>query len=488
MTRRPETDVRLDVEPGAARPAPRPIDRKTFHVALLGDFSGRAARSVPARGRLEPVVVDRDEVDAVLGRFGPVVRAGLGDGENGDAGLEVAFRGLEDFHPDRLVERVPLFRSIREVAAAGGSGSRSRAEPGGGSRPAPVEEMLSGSVLDRIVDADEEPDDGAGTGEGGRPQDPLRAWVDDIVEPHLEESPDPDDARVAARVEELVAEGMRELLRSPGLRRLEALWRGVDWLVRRVDTGPRLTIHLVDATKGGLTGDGDAFGELLRRGAGHQGEPWSVVAAAWEFGPEPDDLVLLRELARRAAGAGAVLLAGGRPALAGLPSLSDAGDRSAWGEPDRLWAAFRREPEARSVGLLLPRFLLRLPYGAETDPCERLELEEIPGAPTTDDFVWGPAVLPLVAMLARAFVLGEKDLVGAFDPEVHGLPLHVYRAGGEPRATPCTEVALTRDDADRLVDAGLMPYAWSRGSDGLRLVRLHSVADPPAGLAGWWRR
>lgn len=477
MTERPESDVRLDVQPGAARPAARPVEERSFHVAVLGDFSGRGGDDDASAGRLDAVAVDRDEVDAVLARFEPAVRIGAGNEDA--AGLEVRFRELDDFHPDRLVDRVPLFRSIREVASSGGSAPEPRRTRDGGGRPAPVEEMLSGSVLDRIVEGDE-----------GAETDPLREWVDDIVRPDLAESPEPGDARLAGRVDALVADAMRELLRSPGFRRLEALWRGVDVLVRRIDTGPRSTIHLVDVARDALAaeGAGAAFQDLLRRGAGPGGEPWSVVAATWDVGSGPDDLVLLREMARRAATSGTVLLAGGDPTLAGLPSLGQAGDRAAWEEPPRLWAAFRREPEAGAVGLAVPRFLLRLPYGEETDPCAGVELEEIPGRPAPDDYLWGAASLPVVVVLARAFDRAGPDLLDALDPDVGGLPLHVHRTGGEARATPCTEVALTRDDADRLLEAGLMPWAWSRGSDGIRLLRLQSVAEPPAGLAGWWRR
>ncbi|HSR41089.1 MAG TPA: type VI secretion system contractile sheath large subunit, partial [Longimicrobiales bacterium] len=282
MSQRPETDVLLDVEPGTARPASRPVEERSFHVALLGDFSGRGGRGSPEG--LEPVAVDRDEVDAVLARFAPTVRVGGG----GDGGVEVRFGSLEDFHPDALVESVPLFRSIREVAG-GGSPRPRRTRPAPDAPAAPVEKILSGSVLDRIVD---EQDD-AGDDGGGGARDPLQGWVDDLVRPHLEGTPDPEEARLASKVEELVAEGMRELLHDRRFRRMEALWRGVDFLVRRVETGARLTLHLVDATAAGLAADPDlgAFREFLRRG--HAGEPWSLVAALWEVDARPEELVLL---------------------------------------------------------------------------------------------------------------------------------------------------------------------------------------------------
>ncbi|MGD2071059.1 MAG: type VI secretion system contractile sheath large subunit [Gemmatimonadota bacterium] len=479
MPKRHQTDIRLDVDPGATRPAPRPIEERNFHVALLADFRGRRGPGSP--GALQAVHVDRDEVDDVLARFAPTIRIG---GAVAEGGVEVSFRELEDFHPDRLLERVPLFRAIREVA--GGEAAGERPPPRRPAAPdAPVQDMLSGSVLDRIVDEQATPDEGGG-GAGAR--DPLRRWVDQLVEPHLVEEPDAEQVRVEAHVEELLAEGMRAVLRDPAFRRLEALWRGVDFLVRRLDTGPRLTIHLVDATRAELASEEGlgAFRELLDRG--RRGEPWSVVAALWDVGSSPEELVLLRGMARLAAASGTALVAGAEAGLAGLSELSRAGDRSAWGEPDRLWTALRGEPEASSVTLALPRFLLRLPYGKEGEPCDALELEEIPGTPTRDDYLWGDAALPVALILARAFDQAGPDLLGALDPEVRSLPLHIHQADGEPRATPCTEVALTHDDTDRFVDAGIMPFSWSRGSDAIRLVTLRSVASPPTRLAGPWRQ
>ena len=338
-----------------------------------------------------------------------------------------------------------------------------------------VQDMLSGSVLDRIVDEQATPDDGRGSDA----RDPLRRWVDQIVEPHLVEEPGSEEVRVSAQVEQLLADGMRAILRDPAFRRLEALWRGVDFLVRRFETSPRLTIHLVNATRAQLASDEDlgAFRELLSRG--RRGEPWSVVAALWDVGSSPEELVLLRGMARLAAASGTALLAGAE--------ASHAGDRGAWGEADRLWTALRGEPEARSVTLALPRFLLRLPYGREGEPCDALELEEIPGSPGREDYLWGAAAIPVVLILARAFDDAGPDLLGALDPEVRGLPLHIHEADGEARATPCTEVALSHDDTDRFLEAGIMPFSWSRGSDAIRLVTLRSMASPPTRLAGSWR-
>ena len=89
-------------------------------------------------------------------------------------------------------------------------------------------------------------------------------------------------------------------------------------------------------------------------------------------------------------------------------------------------------------------------------------------------------------LIARAFSRGGWQLRAAFDPDLSGLPLHLYREDGETKAQPCAETLLTERAAVRLLELGLMPLASIRDQDAVRLVRLQSVADPPAPLGARW--
>ena len=40
------------------------------------------------------------------------------------------------------------------------------------------------------------------------------------------------------------------------------------------------------------------------------------------------------------------------------------------------WRSFRESEDARYVGLTLPKFLLRLPYGQDTVPCKSFDFTE----------------------------------------------------------------------------------------------------------------
>ena len=58
------------------------------------------------------------------------------------------------------------------------------------------------------------------------------------------------------------------------------------------------------------------------------------------------------------------------------------------------------------MGLATPRFLLRLPYGANTRSIDAFEYEECDGRHDWNDYVWGNPGYACAVMLAQGF---DKD-------------------------------------------------------------------------------
>jgi type VI secretion system protein ImpC len=150
------------------------------------------------------------------------------------------------------------------------------------------------------------------------------------------------------------------------------------------------------------------------------------------------------------------------------------------------WAAVRRLPQAGWLGLALPRFLMRLPYGKQTTPAENFAFEEFSGAPDHEDYLWANPALACAYLLAEAFAESGWDLRPGEVSEISGLPAHVYRAHGESHLKPCAEALLSEDAAEAILDRGLMPFVSVKGSDTIRLLRFQSIAMPAAPLAGRW--
>src|SRR5205823_6982401 len=110
-------ESKLDVTAGCDTAPRTPEVKAPFCVALMGDFSGRANRGICEPGTIanrQPVLIDRDNFDEVLAKFHPEIKLPIGS--QGDL-LCLRFSELEDFHPDRLFERLEIFRSLRDERA-----------------------------------------------------------------------------------------------------------------------------------------------------------------------------------------------------------------------------------------------------------------------------------------------------------------------------------------------------------------------------------
>ena len=460
----------------------RPEPDTPFRILLLGDFSGSGRQGQTAGRVLKPVLVDRDNFDEVLARFAPEVRLPLGNGE-----VSVRFGELEDFHPDRMFERLEPFQALRDLRARLSDAATFRAAaaamgwaPDVASKPVPPPPTSGADLLSQMMG--EEP-----AAAPARPRDDWSRMLSELVAPYLEPRPDPKQADLTAQVDAAIAGQMRAILHHSAFQAIESAWRGVFFLVRRLETGESLKLYLLDIPAAeAASADGAA---RLRRWAVEESaqtpgaEPWAVMAGLYQFGPEHE--APLAELAAVAAEAGAPLVAGAAPSVLGVDSLEGSTDPRHWAPP--VFESLRRSPEARWLGLALPRFLLRLPYGRLTDSTELFAFEEMPGAPEHASYLWANPAIACACLLGEAFnQFGWEFRPGAVR-EIESLPAHVFTASGESEIKPCAEVLLTESAAENMMDRGLMPLLSLKGSDRIRLARFQSVADPPAPLAGRWQ-
>ncbi len=511
-------EINLDVTAGANAAAGTPDSETPFRMAVLGDFSGRGNRGVRETGAKlagrRAVLVDRDNFDEVLAKFAPEIRLPVGS----EGAMEsLRFAELDDFLPDRLFGQVGMFGRLRELrlrledpatfaAAAAELGLGGRSEGGGKpapaaqpSTPAPSPERLAGgSLLDQMV---EQTEARGGEARPSRAPDELQEFVRRVTEPHLVAASDPRQAEVLGLVDKAIGAQMCALLHVPDLQALEAAWRAVFFLVRRMETGSQLKLYLIDVSKEELAADLGAGGDLsdsglyrllVEKSVGTPGaEPWAVIAGNYTFGLGRADAELVGRLGKIAAAAGAPFLAAAEPALVGCASFGESPSPRDWrlepsAEDAQAWAAVRGLPEASSVGLLLPRFLLRLPYGKETRAVETFAFEEIAQEPAHEAYLWGNPAFAAALLLAQTFSEEEWEMRPGAVAAIDGLPLHVYERDGESELKPCAEALLTEDAAERILESGLMPLVSLKGQDIVRLVRFQSIAQPPRPLAGRW--
>ncbi|MBM4330020.1 MAG: hypothetical protein FJ117_02150 [Deltaproteobacteria bacterium] len=499
----------------------RPAPETPFRILIMGDFSGRANRGLAsgaARVR-NPVLVDRDNFDEVLAKLGVEIHLPMGKKA---PPLKLCFRELEDFHPDQLFERVQPLEALRDArrkladprtfaAAAEEFGGRTgtklpperkeppSGEPVSGPRPSAPEMagLTSGSLLDQILEEKEgKPDKGP-----ARDTSEWGAFLREIVRPYVIPRDDPRQAEMICSLDAAAAGLMRAILHHPDFQALEAAWRAVRFLVSRVETDAQLRLYFMDISKAELSADLAAAKDLRSTGMYRLlveetvetpgGEPWAVLGGNYTFGPSREDAELLGRIAKIARAAGAPFIAQASDRFLGCESLAKTPDPREWKgmtdtEGSQAWEALRKHPEASYLGLALPRFLLRLPYGAETDPTERFAFEEMAASPEHNHYLWGNPAFACVYLIARAFSQNGWDLRPGVIQEIENLPLHVYKEGGESRITPCAEVLLTERAAEIILDKGFMPLLSLKNRDIIRQARFQSLTDPPSPLAGRW--
>ena len=483
---------------------------RPMRILLLGDFSGRTGRSgEPAEAPLaerRPLHADVDSFDAVLRRLQPRLRLEREETAMPPADLE--FLELEDFHPDRLYDRLELFRELRHLrkrlqdpatfaqAAAELRAETAEAPTGAGDEPggsgeedaATVERLLGRTPRDEARAAD-----ALGAG--------IEGLIRSVVAPHIVPAPDPQQGALIDSVDRAVSDEMRRLLRHPSFQRLEASWRWVHRLATGLECGDELRLLLIDVTLDELTEDLSLCGSSPDRSALHRilteygaGEPevrpWALLAGEFTFGPSAEHAALLEALGAVAALHGAPFVAAADPALAGCPDAPALADPGRWSRVDdesaRRWAALRGSPSARWLGLALPRILLRAPYGGRGESIERFEFDELPATGEHEAHLWGSPAYACAELLARSFLEGGW----AFSPgdllDLEDLPVWVLKDEGESRLLPCAEAYLSERAAGALLDLGLMPFLSRADRNAARLLRFQSLASPPAALSGPW--
>ena len=500
-------------------PGGRPEPETPFRILILGDFSGRANRGLSdsrALARRSPLLVDRDNLDEVISRLGVEIHLAMGGPDR--PLVPIRFSELEDFHPDRIFEQLEVFQALRETrqkladprtfssAAAEVRGWEATTAPAVASqrppeRPrvaSPLSGLTTSGLLDEIMDRSEDRPSEARPSPGSSE---WRAFLQEVVRPHLVPRADPRQAELVAALDASIAELMRTILHDPDFQALEAAWRGADFLVSRLETDAQLRLYLFDLSQAELRADLVATDDLRSTGtyrllveqtvATPGAEPWAVLVGNYTFDHTLEDAELLGRMAKIARGAGAPFIAAAHSHLVGCESLAETPDPDDWRGPTEAkgtpaWEELRKIPEASYLALALPRFLLRLPYGRETEPIERFDLEETADAFNHEHYLWGNPALASACLLAQGFSLHGWDLRPGAIKDIQGLPLHVYRIQHESRTKPCAEVLLTERAAEVILDHGLMPLLSFRDRDTVRVARFQSLADPVTRLAGRW--
>ena len=463
-----------------------------FRLALLGDFSGRAAAGTLETGAAlaarKPIKIDVDNFDQVIERLKPQVVIDLGD----EGTVTVPIGELDDFHPDQLVENLPLFeqlvelrknlqskagfaRAAKEVISWAGEQALPRARKKSAGSAVPTDRKLSD--FSRL------------TGRPAREEASADDLIRRLIGPYVQPAKDPRQDALMAQVDEALSAAMRRVLHSPEFQTAEALWRSVDMLVRRIETGASMQIVLYDISAEELAADlasGEALEEtglfslLVEQPAldAHQGS-LTVVAGLYQWELTPPHAELLGRMTQICAAGGASFLSAiGPDALKEKPHEWHPLIAQAWSE-------LRALPASAYLGLATPRFLMRMPYGKRTDPIDAFAFEEFTRQGGLSGMLWGnPAVL-VALTLAETWSRNSRAMKLGSVATINDLPVYVYLdKDGDQIALPCTERLFNEKLAAQIGGVGVIPVVSIRGRPEVRVASFGAVGGKP--IAGRW--
>jgi type VI secretion system protein ImpC len=458
-------------------------------MAILGDFSGQNT-SVAENRVPTPVLVDCDNFDQIFSRIG--VMLDLPAGKECAWAIKHRFGKLEDFHPDQLLQRLEPLANLNQLRAKLLQPTSMDAAARELQEILKIDALPAESTPTNVTESTEEMLGrllGKRTSEQPRttsPADLANRLIQQIVGSNVPNA-GPQRSKLAALAEAELSARLRAILHQPDFQALEAVWRGLDFLVRNVAEGVKLA--LIDIRQGELAtmlAAEDLTKTPIYRLLLEKVRP-AVVLGVYTFGPE--DHALLAQIASLAKAGQTAFIAGASPRLVGCSSFGAQPDPDDWrqGPSDDLerFGKIRRMPEAVHLGLALPRFLLRQPYGKGSDTVEAFPFEEMPAAPPEhESYLWGNPAFLCGHLLAEQFAAqgSEMEMDGG-GGEVSGLPIHRFTSDGEIQVKPCAEAWLTERAAHAILGHGVMPVLSIQGRDAVQLPTLRALSDPPMPLA-----
>jgi type VI secretion system protein ImpC len=304
---------------------------------------------------------------------------------------------------------------------------------------------------------------------------------------------------IIAALDAALTQQINVILHHEDLQKLEGAWRGLHYLVTNTETDEMLKIRVLNISKADL-------GKTLKRYKGTAwdqsplfkqiyeaeygqfgGEPFGCLVGDYYFDQSPPDVELLGELGKVSAAAHCPFLAGASPTVMGMGSWQELANprdlTKIFTTPEYApWRSLRESEDARYLGLAMPRFLARLPYGAKTDPVEEFNFEEDTASADHQRYTWANAAYAMATNITRSFKLyGWCSRIRGVESggAVEGLPVHTFPTddGGVDMKCP-TEIAISDRREAELAKNGFMPLVHRKNSDFAAFIGAQSLQKP----------
>jgi type VI secretion system protein ImpC len=304
---------------------------------------------------------------------------------------------------------------------------------------------------------------------------------------------------IIAEIDRKLTEQVNEILHHDDFQKMESAWRGLHFLVNNTETDEMLKIRVLNISKKDLSktlrkfkgtawDQSPLFKKLYEEEYGQfGGEPYGCLVGDYHFDHGPRDVELLSEMSKVAAAAHAPFITGADPSLFQMDSWSELANprdlTKIFQTPEyAAWRALRESEDSRYLGLAMPRFLGRHPYGAKTDPVEEFAFEEDTEGAGSDRYCWVNAAYGMARNITRSFKeYGWCTRIRGVESGgiVDELPTHTFPTddGGVDMKCP-TEIAISDRREAELAKNGMMPLIHRKNSNMAAFIGAQSLQKP----------
>jgi type VI secretion system protein ImpC len=302
-----------------------------------------------------------------------------------------------------------------------------------------------------------------------------------------------------AEIDKKLTAQINQILHHEEFQKLEGAWRGLHYLVNNTESDEMLKIRVFNISKTEL-------GKTLKRFKGTAwdqspifkqiytaeydqfgGEPFGCLVGDYHFDHSPADVEILQEMGQIGSAAHCPFIAGAAPALMQMGSWQELANprdvTKIFGTAEYAgWRSLRDSEDSKYIGLAMPRFLARLPYGAKTSPVEEFAFEEQTSDGEHGRYTWANAAYAMAVNINRSFKLyGWCSRIRGIESggAVENLPVHTFPTddGGVDMKCP-TEIAISDRREAELAKNGFMPLVHKKNSDIAAFIGAQSLNKP----------
>ncbi|EMZ3822396.1 type VI secretion system contractile sheath large subunit [Salmonella enterica] len=466
--RAPRVQIEYDVEIyGSEKKIELP-----FVMAVLADLAGKPREELPPVTDRKFLDIDMDNFNERMKAIAPRVAFAVPNTLTGEGQLmvDITLENMDDFSPAQIARKVDALNQLLEART----------------QLANLQTYMDGkagaeNLVNKLL------------------QDPtlLKTLANTIT---VSDDAYKSISAIIAQIDFKLTEQIKLILQHPDWQKLESSWRGMEHLVYNTETDEKLKIRFMNLSKDelrrnmkrykGIAWDqSPMFKKLYEAEYGQLGgEPYGCIIADYYFDHTPPDVDLLGSIAKVAASAHAPFIAGASPSVLQMDSWQELAN------PRDLtkivtqnleyapWNSLRASEDSRYIGLTMPRFLARLPYGAKTNPVDEFDFEEDADGSDHTKYVWSNAAYAMGVNINRSFKhYGWCTLIRGVESggAVENLPCHTFPTddGGVDMKCP-TEIAISDRREAELAKNGFIPLIHRKNSDYAAFIGAQSLQKP----------